>query len=140
MNKFLGCLMLIVFSIFSSYLYSEIAIIVHKENKVSINSGDLKKIFLSKRNTFPESNEVVVVINHKRDSELRTKFDEIVLGKNPSQSVAYWSKLVFSGKGNPPKEVDTDADVISLVAKNPSLIGYIELINVTDDVHVAAVF
>jgi len=57
-----------------------------------------------------------------------------LLGRSSSQVSAYWSKLVFTGKGIPPKEVSNDAQVIDLVAKNPSVIGYIDKASVTDAV------
>jgi hypothetical protein len=58
------------------------------------------------------------------------------LGRSSSQVSAYWSKLVFTGKGIPPKEVADDAAVVDLVSKNPSVIGYIDKASVTDAVKV----
>ena len=79
-------------------------------------------------------------VNLSSSSEVRKTFDKKALGKSASQIKAYWSKLVFSGKGNPPKEVADDAETISLVAKNPAVIGYIDSSNVTDRVKVIGKF
>ena len=49
-----------------------------------------------------------------------------VTGKNSAQVKAAWSRLVFSGKATPPKELATAADVKKFVASNPDAIGYIE--------------
>ena len=39
---------------------------------------------------------------------------------------AAWSRLVFSGKATPPKEMANSADMKKFVAGNPDAIGYIE--------------
>ena len=47
-------------------------------------------------------------------------------GKSSAQVKAAWSRLVFSGKGTPPKELGSSADVKKFVAANADAIGYIE--------------
>lgn len=44
----------------------------------------------------------------------------------PAQVKAAWSRLVFSGKGTPPKEVPDAAAVKKAVAADPKAIGYID--------------
>jgi ABC-type phosphate transport system substrate-binding protein len=39
---------------------------------------------------------------------------------------AHWSRIVFTGKGQPPKAVGDDSQVKEAVAKDKSLIGYID--------------
>jgi ABC-type phosphate transport system substrate-binding protein len=70
----------------------------------------------------------------------RGDFEKKVLNKSASQIKAYWSKLVFTGKGTPPKEVSSDAEVINLIKSNPNLIGYVDESSVTGDVKVIATF
>jgi hypothetical protein len=67
-------------------------------------------------------------------------FNEKILNKTSSQMKAYWSKLVFTGKGTPPKELLSDKEVIDLVSKNPNMIGYIQKESVTAAVKVVATF
>lgn len=59
-----------------------------------------------------------------------------MLNKSANQLKAYWSKLVFTRKGNPPKEVKTDQEVITLVSANPDLIGYVDVSSVNDSIRV----
>lgn len=47
-------------------------------------------------------------------------------GRNAAQIKATWAKLLFTGKGNPPKEVSGNAEVKKFVAGNPAAIGYID--------------
>jgi hypothetical protein len=62
------------------------------------------------------------------------------VGKSSSQLNAYWSKLVFTGKGTPPEKLTTDQAVIDFVAANGNAIGYVDSAKVTDKVKVIATF
>jgi len=114
---------------------AELSVIVHPGNNSSISADDIKRIFLGKLKRYPEG-LLVVAINQKTSNPIRKSFDKNALGKSGSQVKAYWSKLVFSGKGNPPKEVATDKEMIELVKDNPSIIGYVDSNNVSADVKV----
>jgi hypothetical protein len=65
------------------------------------------------------------------DSASRATFDTTTLERSSSQVAAYWSKLVFTGKGIPPKEVNNDAEVIAIVADNQNAVGYVDSSAVT---------
>ena len=49
-----------------------------------------------------------------------------VSSTSPALLKAYGSKLLFTGRGQPPREVAGSAAVKKLVAETPGLIGYIE--------------
>jgi ABC-type phosphate transport system substrate-binding protein len=106
--------------------YAEVAVIVHPSASVSsMTEDDVSRIFLGKSNSFPGGG-AVVPINQDESSATRTKFNEGVCKKNASQYKAYWSQLVFTGKGTPPKDAGNDAAVKALVAANPNMISYID--------------
>jgi ABC-type phosphate transport system substrate-binding protein len=48
--------------------------------------------------------------------------------------------LIFTGKGTPPKQSGSDADVKALIAKNPNMIGYIDASAVDGSVKVVHKF
>jgi ABC-type phosphate transport system substrate-binding protein len=106
--------------------YAEVAVIVSANNpNASIDADTLSRIFLGKASNFPDGNQAIPV-DQTEGATARESFNEKVLGKNSSQLKAYWSRLIFTGKGTPPKESGSDADVKALVANNPNLIGYID--------------
>lgn len=59
-------------------------------------------------------------------SPLRAEFYKKATGRDPSQVKATWSRLVFSGKAQPPKELPDAAAVKKAIAADPKAIGYIE--------------
>jgi ABC-type phosphate transport system substrate-binding protein len=79
-----------------------------------------------------------VPIEQPADSPIRAEFYKKVLEKESAQVEAIWSKIAFSGKGKPPKEMKNSAEVKKAVAANPKAIGYIEKSAVDDTVKVVA--
>ena len=117
---------------------AETVVVVHPSNSTEIDTKQIQRIFLGKEKKFSDGSETSPV-NQVSDSSVRSNFDTSVLGRSSSQVSAYWSKLVFTGKGVPPKEVENDAAVIALVAKNPSAIGYVNSTSVDDSVKVISI-
>lgn len=104
--------------------FAEEAIIVHPSNTSTIETKDVEKIYLGKAKAF--SNGVKALpLNQGEGTAIRAHFSTTVLNKSNDQFKAYWAKLMFTGKGTQPEEVADDAAVISLVANNPSYIGYV---------------
>ncbi|WP_197537895.1 phosphate ABC transporter substrate-binding protein [Thalassolituus oleivorans] len=120
--RFLLCLCVFL----GTNTYAEVAVIVSAKNSnTTIDTDTLSRIFLGKTSNFPDGNQAIPV-DQTEGAVARESFNEKVLGKSSSQLKAYWSRLIFTGKGTPPKESGGDADVKALVANNPNLIGYID--------------
>ncbi|WP_049631920.1 phosphate ABC transporter substrate-binding protein [Cellvibrio sp. pealriver] len=110
----------------SAISWAEVAVIVHPSAGFdSLTEDDVSRIFLGKSKSFPGGAQAVPV-NQNEGSAARDKFNESVCKKNASQYKAYWSQLVFTGKGTPPKDAGDDGAVKALVAANPNMIGYVD--------------
>ncbi|WP_019604474.1 substrate-binding domain-containing protein [Teredinibacter turnerae] len=118
---------------------AETAVIVHPLNSASIDRDAINKIFLGKSQSFSDGTSATP-INHKDGSPIRSAFDKNVLDKTSSQVKAYWSKLMFTGKGTPPEELGGDAAVKTAVAGDSGAIGYIDAAQVDDSVKVVLSF
>lgn len=57
--------------------------------------------------------------------ETRDDFYLRLLGKNSIQTRAYWSRMVFTGRARPPREVADEAELRALMSRDPNLIGYL---------------
>lgn len=112
-----------------------IVVVVNKANTADVDEKTVQRIFLGKEKKFGNGN-VAVPINLDTSNASRAAFDEEVLGRSSSQVSAYWSKLVFTGKGVPPTEVANDAAVLAAIAADANAIGYIDSASVTDAVRV----
>jgi ABC-type phosphate transport system substrate-binding protein len=123
---------LLIAALFSGFATAEVAVIVHPSNADTISQNDVSDIFLGKTKSFPGGSSVVpIVLNDATVDEFNTK----LLGKSSSQLQSYWSKLVFTGKANPPKSVSS-AEMIELIKSNPNMIGFVDSANLTADLKV----
>lgn len=124
----------------SGGVMAETAVIVSSANpSSSIDSDGVSRIFLGKTSNFPGGGQAIPV-DQNDGSASRDAFNEKILGKNANQLKAYWSRLIFTGKGTPPKEVGDDSATKALVAANPNMIGYIDSSAVDDSVKVVLTF
>lgn len=126
-------------SVFVSQSWAEVAVIVHPSVATEASKKDISRVFLGKSKSLPGGAKVSPV-SLSEGNAARDEFNDKVLGKSDSQLKSYWSKLVFTGKGQPPSELASDADVVAKVAADPGTIGYVSSGSVTDGVKVLAKF
>ena len=126
--------------VLSTYSVSaEIAVIVNAANNSELDKNAIERIFMGKMKKFPNG-QIALPMNAAKGMNSRDEFNKAVIGRSSSQVNAYWSKLVFTGKGSMPKELSTDAEIISTIVANQGAIGYIDSGSVTSDVKVIAIF
>lgn len=124
----------------SAITFAETAVIVSTSNgNQSMDKATIGKMFLGKTKSFPDGTQVVP-IDQNDGTSAREAFNSTVLGKSASQLKSYWSRLIFTGKGTPPKQAGDDAAVKGLVANNPNTIGYIDAGSVDASVKVVFKF
>jgi ABC-type phosphate transport system substrate-binding protein len=105
---------------------ADLVVIVSARSAVSAMRADqVAAIFLGQTARFPDGVEAVP-LDQPLGSRLRDEFYERVASKTPALLKAHWSKMVFTGRGQPPGEAQDSAAVRRRVAENPELIGYIE--------------
>jgi len=121
------CSILLVSGLFMTNVAgAQVAVIVNpKSTTAQMTADQVSAIFLGKTRALPGGG-VAQPVDLPASAPERDQFYLKVTGKTASQVKAIWSRLVFSGKGLPPKELGTAADVKRFVATNPNAIGYIE--------------
>lgn len=129
-------ILLCAFFLLSTSAQAGVVVVMHKSAGVkSVSKSDVKKIFLGKKRSLPGAGRVKPV-DQKGGSKARKQFYAKVVKKRPSQIKAYWSKMIFSGRGTPPKQVRSDSAVKRWLADNPGAIGYIDSKSVDGSVKV----
>jgi hypothetical protein len=69
-------------------------------------------------------------------NELRDAFYKKTTDRDAAQVKAIWSRIIFTGQGQPPKELADAAAVKKAVAADPKLVGYIDVSDVDPTVKV----
>lgn len=65
-------------------------------------------------------------IDQSAVSSIYSEFYRKATGRDAAQVKAIWSRILFTGRGVPPKQLLDSAAVKKAVAANPKAIGYIE--------------
>jgi ABC-type phosphate transport system substrate-binding protein len=105
---------------------AELVVIVSAKSPVTaLRQDQVAAIFLGRSARFPDGQEAVP-LDQRLGSPLRNEFYVRVADKTPPLLKAWWSKMVFTGRGQPPAEAADNAAVRRRVAENPEMIGYIE--------------
>jgi ABC-type phosphate transport system substrate-binding protein len=103
----------------------DLVVIVSARSPVEAMRADqVAAIFLGQAPRFPNG-AVATALDQPIGSPERDRFYLRVAGKTPALLKAYWSKMVFTGRGQPPRELPGSAAVRKAVAEDPALIGYI---------------
>ncbi len=103
-----------------------LAVIAHPSNPLEGLSADaVAMIYLGKTDRFPDG-QPVTPVDQNESSQARKRFYEDVVQKNPTEMETYWSKLIFTGKGQPPEVVGDDQAVKAWVASHPNALGYVD--------------
>jgi ABC-type phosphate transport system substrate-binding protein len=93
-----------------------VVIVSAKSSASAMSADDIANIYLGKS----------TALKPVDNTSARGPFYTAVAGKDEAQVKAIWSKLVFTGKATPPKELGSSADVVKAVAADPGTIGYVE--------------
>lgn len=132
-------IMLLLSVLCATPVLAEIAVVVNPANSNAVSGDDINRFFLGKAASFSDGTKAVP-LNQNEGAAARDEFDSKVLNRSAAQLKAYWSKLVFTGKGTPPKELADDAAVKAAVAAEAGAIGYISSGSVDSSVKVIATF
>jgi ABC-type phosphate transport system substrate-binding protein len=107
-------------------------VVVMGSGAASLTKDQIASIYLGRNNSLkpvdlPESNP------------LREAFYKKATDRDLAQIKAVWSRLAFTGQGQPPKELTDSAAVKKTVAADPKAVGYIDKADIDASVKVVLV-
>lgn len=102
-----------------------VAVVSARSPVTALSKNQVVDIFLGKTAVLPDGKQAVP-IDQAEGSVARDEFYARFAGKSAAQIKAHWSKIIFTGRGQPPKEVSNSIEVKKRVVENPNAIGYIE--------------
>jgi ABC-type phosphate transport system substrate-binding protein len=114
-------------------LADDVAVIGHK-GLPPLDARTIQKLFTGR--VIEIAGVPVTVVNAAPGSSVRSHFLEAYLEQDEEAYIAYWTVRQFIGKGRPPKELSSSADIIGFVQSRPGAIGYIDVRDVTPGLNV----
>lgn len=106
-------------------LAGTVVIVSAKSPTAKLDKSQVSALYLGKTSNLPQGGKAKL-FDLPGSSASRDAFYQAVTGKSASQVKSVWSRLVFSGRAVPPKELGSDAAVVQAVAADPNAIGYVD--------------
>lgn len=102
-----------------------VAVVSAKSSITQLSMTDIADIFLGKRARYPDGSPAVPLDQAEGSAE-RVDFYARYAHKTPVEMKMHWSKLIFTGRGQPPRQVGDAAAMKMALAQQPGAIGYLD--------------
>jgi len=110
----------------TSVVNARTVLVVSAHNPVdSLTQSQVADICLARSSTFPNGGDAVP-IDQSDSAPTRATFYEDISGKSAAQLKGYWSTLIFTGRGGPPRAVNDAASVKKTLSEMPTTVGYMD--------------
>jgi ABC-type phosphate transport system substrate-binding protein len=104
---------------------AQFLIVLHTTNpEPSVTREFLADAFLKKTSRW-QSGVPLRPVDQRPDARVRAAFSDSVLRRSVSAVRSYWQQRIFSGRGVPPPELESDTAVLRYIQQNPGAVGYV---------------
>jgi len=114
-----------------------VVVVAAGEPVPELSPAQIEDIFLGRSNRFPDGRPAMP-IDRSEGSPVRQAFYSEVLGRTLAQVKAHWSKIIFTGRGRPPRQLASADELRKLLRDNPAAISYMLPDEIDDSVRVVA--
>lgn len=111
-------------------------VVIGNSNVPKMDTATVQKIYTGKFISVSGVN--VTPVGVKPGATARNRFLQEFLNQDEEKYTAYWTVRRYIGKGAPPAELASAADVISYVQTTPGAVGYIDEAELRPGVNVIA--
>ncbi|HWX36587.1 MAG TPA: hypothetical protein VNZ53_55380 [Steroidobacteraceae bacterium] len=123
-----GALILALFAV--AELRAEEIVVIVNLAAATISKEQIADLYLGRSDAWTPIDQAV-------GSGIYVEFYKKVTGRDSAQIKAIWSRILFTDRGIPPKQLADSAAVKKAVAANPKAVGYIEKSAVDASIRVA---
>jgi hypothetical protein len=103
----------------------EFRVIVDPESSMASATREIiAEAFLKTSTRWPDG-ETIRPFDHRTDSSVSKAFSDSILKRSVAAVRSYWQQRIFSGRGVPPPELDSDEAVVRYVTEHRGAVGYV---------------
>ncbi len=124
--------------LFSLAAHAEIVVVGHPSAPV-LTKSEAEQIFLGKTRLFPNKT-AVKPFDLPETEQIYQHFYQKLANKTPLVLRAYWSRMIFTGSGEPPKTVEDADELKQMITEDPRVLGYLEREDVDESVKILLSF
>ncbi|MCE8021009.1 hypothetical protein HOP51_12945 [Halomonas sp. MCCC 1A11036] len=107
-------------------LERQVVLIAHPTvANTSLTRDTTRAIFAMRQRSWPDGQAVRVFVL-PNDHPVHARFAKERLSVYPHQLQLAWDRMVFSGTGQAPSQVNTQSEMLERVATTPGALGYLE--------------
>ena len=117
---------------------AEIVVVGHP-SAPQLTKSEAEQIFLGKTRLFPNKT-AVKPFDLPESEQIYAHFYQQLANKTPLVLRAYWSRMIFTGSGEPPKTVEDADELKQMIAEDPRVLGYLDREDVDASVKVLLSF
>lgn len=108
----------------SPFAVADVVVIGHPAGPDALDANQIRDLFTGRSSQLPNG-QAAVPLDLATGNALREEFHNKVTGRSQAQLNAFWAQQVFTGKGQPPRTLDSTAAMKATVAATPGAVGYI---------------
>lgn len=128
-------ILVVSFLLLTGFAQAGIVVVVSKNSDLGgLTRNEVRQIFNGQLNRVGEIS--VKPLDLPVAASQREVFYQQVIGKSVEQMKSYWARMIFTGRGMPPREVSSDREMTLLVGSDRKFIGYMDEADVTSDLKV----
>jgi hypothetical protein len=119
-----------IFAVLTANVHAEDIVVIVNPAAKPVSKEQIVDVYLGRSAELTPIDQTV-------GSSIYVQFYQKATGRDAAQIKAIWSRILFTGRGQPPKQLPDSAAVKKSVAANPNAVGYIEKSAVDATVKVA---
>lgn len=114
---------------------AEVVVVVAQNSAItSLSENQLRQLYLEGSGRIAGNS--VKALDLPEGNQTRKEFYQAAVGKTPAQMKSYWARMIFTGRGVPPRMVSGDRAMQVMLENNPELVGYLPVNQVTSGLKV----
>ncbi|GAB2180595.1 hypothetical protein DLREEDagrD3_08180 [Denitratisoma sp. agr-D3] len=99
-------------------------VVIGNANLAKLNPTQVERIYTGR--TIEVNGVAVQPVDAVQGSALRKRFLETYLQQDEAKYIGYWTVRRYIGKGVPPREIGSVAELLDYVQNTPGAIGYVD--------------
>ncbi|MCC5882866.1 MAG: phosphate ABC transporter substrate-binding protein [Halomonas sp.] len=133
----LGCSLLLC--LVSNLAWADVVVVTSAQSAVTtLSRSELADIYLGRNSRFP-GGQPATPVDQRENSPAYIAFYRHYLGQTPTQIKMHWSRLIFTGRGQPPHSEADNETMADFIAQNSDAIGYLDNAYLDDRLQVVSI-
>ena len=118
-------LLALLLALCAGHASARLVLVVHPDSPIQkLSKPEVINIYMGRYSVIGGSK--VNAIDLSPSHEERAQFYRQLVNKTTAEMNAYWSRLIFSGKTEPPLQVQTTQQLIRMLKEDKNALGYLD--------------